>query len=236
MTLPKLDNRLSTIAKLITQPYQHIWDCCCDHGHLGMALLSQYPESTVHFVDCVPSIIESLSIKLEAYKNGSPEQACHWKTHLSDLKQLNLDTINKEGTEDNNRHLMIIAGIGGDLTVEIIHALVHNNPNTAIDFILCPIRQEHEVRINLSQQGYGLEQEQLVREGSLTYEIIYATKAAAQPISMVGSTMWDLSQPDHQTYLKRKINHFEKASISNPTACYEILEAYKGLKGTGTVS
>ncbi|QSA20815.1 SAM-dependent methyltransferase, partial [Vibrio furnissii] len=37
----KLSKRLQTIEKLVTQHYDHIWDCCCDHGFLGMTLLQR---------------------------------------------------------------------------------------------------------------------------------------------------------------------------------------------------
>ena len=47
-----------------SQHYDHIWDCCCDHGLLGRSLLSAYASrpqlsATIHFVDVVRPLIQT---------------------------------------------------------------------------------------------------------------------------------------------------------------------------------
>ncbi|WP_198595364.1 SAM-dependent methyltransferase, partial [Vibrio lentus] len=49
----KLSNRLQTLHSLVSNDYQHIWDCCCDHGFLGVQLLSDNKAPLIHFVDIV---------------------------------------------------------------------------------------------------------------------------------------------------------------------------------------
>ena len=38
----KLGNRLRQLERMIDQRYSQIWDCCCDHGLLGMSLLQRH--------------------------------------------------------------------------------------------------------------------------------------------------------------------------------------------------
>ncbi|MDX2422429.1 MAG: SAM-dependent methyltransferase, partial [Amphritea sp.] len=47
----KLSKRLTQIEQLVAPGYTHIWDCCCDHGLLGAALLARHSDAQIHFVD-----------------------------------------------------------------------------------------------------------------------------------------------------------------------------------------
>ncbi|HTG55937.1 MAG TPA: SAM-dependent methyltransferase, partial [Niabella sp.] len=47
--------------------YTHIWDCCCDHGLLGAALLSRQAAAHIHFVDIVPELMHELKNKLQRF-------------------------------------------------------------------------------------------------------------------------------------------------------------------------
>lgn len=52
---------------MVTSEYTHIWDCCCDHGLLGAALLSRQAGSYIHFVDIVPELMSELKNKLQRF-------------------------------------------------------------------------------------------------------------------------------------------------------------------------
>lgn len=56
----KLNKRLKQIEQMVTSDYTHIWDCCCDHGFLGAALLSRQAAMNIHFVDIVPELMDKL--------------------------------------------------------------------------------------------------------------------------------------------------------------------------------
>jgi len=49
---------------MVTSQYEHIWDCCCDHGLLGYALLSRLNAMNIpcniHFIDIVPPLMAEL--------------------------------------------------------------------------------------------------------------------------------------------------------------------------------
>ena len=107
----KLSKRLQQIEKMATQQYEHIWDCCCDHGLLGFALLSSQTDSTIHFVDIVPELMAEVENKLERFCPSLP-----WKAHCLDVAKLPL-------TQYQGKHLVIIAGVGGDLMKQFIEAI-----------------------------------------------------------------------------------------------------------------
>ena len=44
-------SRLSLLENMLVEPYRMVWDCCCDHGLLGMSLLKRSRASEVIFVD-----------------------------------------------------------------------------------------------------------------------------------------------------------------------------------------
>ncbi|HSC68256.1 MAG TPA: SAM-dependent methyltransferase, partial [Cellvibrio sp.] len=56
----KLGKRLQQIELMVTANYDHIWDCCCDHGLLGAALLARKAAPHIHFVDIVPELMRKL--------------------------------------------------------------------------------------------------------------------------------------------------------------------------------
>ncbi len=48
----KLGNRLKQLYSKVTAEYEHIQECCCDHGLLGASFLErQAAMQTIHFVD-----------------------------------------------------------------------------------------------------------------------------------------------------------------------------------------
>lgn len=214
----KLSNRLSCISNMVTGHYDHIWDCCCDHGQLGLALLQSQPAATIHFVDVVKPLIDNLSKQLsEQYP--LPNQ---WQTHCSDLNQLLLPDHQAE-------HLVIIAGVGGDLAIKFVKSIQKNNPLSNLEFLLCPVRHNFKVRQAMSELGLGLINETLVYDKGLFYEAIHIGLSSDEPITATGSIMWDFSDPTHQLYLQQTIAHYQRSARSNPKKYTDILKAYQAL-------
>lgn len=196
----KLRNRLSTIRNQILDDYHHIWDCCCDHGYLGRQLMLEHCNSEIHFVDVAPHLTQDIeeSLKKQSLKN--------WRVHCINAAEITLTTSQK--------HLVIIAGVGGDLLIKMVKHIISQNSdlvnNGSIDFILCPVRQLHKVRRGLNEAKLGLVSENIVKENNLYYEVIHVSNQSNQPINLVGDVMWDLSNPDHLSYQQTMIHHFEK--------------------------
>lgn len=209
----KLSRRLQAIADSINHDYDHLWDCCCDHGYLGLHLLQRYQRSVVHFVDIVPEIMDSLGQQLA--------------TRSSDNGRYQLHTINAGAIQlsSEHSHLVIIAGIGGELLAKMVTQIVEQHPDQALDFVLCPIHHQYHLRCRLIDLGLSLVSESIVHENKRFYELIAVSTSAGLPISPTGDTMWRLDCQTHQAYLNRLISHYAKQPDK-----HEVLEAYRRIK------
>ncbi|GLQ33552.1 tRNA (adenine(22)-N(1))-methyltransferase [Litoribrevibacter albus] len=231
----KLSARLQTLVNLVETSggpgFDHIWDTCCDHGLLGQALLSDSAlngvsqnRPVIHFVDVVPELMAQLEARLIAQMQDHQD---YWQVHCQDVAQLNLLTFPPE-----DRHLIIIAGIGGDLMIDIIQGLLksightgHSQRLSRISFLLCPVYHHYRVRTFLAEQGLGLETEVLVEDKGRMYELLNVSFNASQPVASTGDEMWDFSRPAHLRYLKQTIKHYRQVVRRNPEA-QAIIDAY----------
>jgi tRNA (adenine22-N1)-methyltransferase len=191
----KLSNRLQTLHSLVSNDYQHIWDCCCDHGFLGVQLLSDHKAPQIHFVDIVPSLMNELEGKLTRYfpqdNNVEQHEQSQWKVYCLDVAAIPLDKY-------TGRHLVIIAGVGGDLTQKLVDDIHRQHPDKAIDFLLCPVHQQFELRSHLKSLKFGLINEVLIEENRRYYEILLVrnnrheneTSSLLTEVSNVGDKIW----------------------------------------------
>jgi len=236
----KLGKRLSKIESMVGTEYDHIWDCCCDHGFLGVNILAANKSSVVHFVDIVPNLMGALEAKLQRFfpqsrlgerQTNSLESSTTplWETHCMNVAELPLK-------RHDGRQLIIIAGVGGDLTLELIRDIQSSNPELALDFLVCPVHQHHMVREGLNRLNHGLIKECLVEENRRIYEIILSSyrpevTTIQSPIHPVGSQIWQVySDQDYaiaKRYLAKTIEHYQR--VNKGKESYEVLEAYKNV-------
>ena len=241
----KLGKRLQQIEKMATlEEYGHIWDCCCDHGLLGCALLNRQAEATIsdtssnmpvnivsntarnkdsdiHFVDIVPELMAELASKLHRFYSSSLNAviAKNWQTHCLDVATLPLDRY-------DGKHLVIIAGVGGDLMIKFIEAINKQHHNLAIDFLLCPVHHQFSLRSKLIELDFSLKDEVLVEENQRFYEVLLVSSSSTSDsrenskVSPVGDKIW---QSDSSTQLtidssglsiKNSNEHTIKVSLS----------------------
>lgn len=231
---------------MITGHYDHIWDCCCDHGLLGMLLLKRNAARQVHFVDCVPSLMQALELRLQRFfpadisgqnlhlnphlnPDIDPNLSCHtqWQVHCLDVMALPL-----EQTSDKDKQLIIIAGVGGELLVELVRAILAQHPLRHLEFILCPVHHNYYVRQSLSALGLGLKSEHLLEENQRFYEILHVSTIVAPnglPITATGSLIWqtldEASLPRAHRYLSQVIGHYQRMPAHKQTP--EIIHAYQ---------
>lgn len=215
----KLSSRLDTIKNKVSDHYDHIWDCCCDHGQLGVALLSSQPKSVIHFVDVVDELMVDLENQLQKHASTIQSQ---WQVHCMDVANLPL--------AEGKKNLIIIAGVGGDLLIELVRSIQSNNQEVKLEFILCPVLHNHMVRIELIAMGFGLISETLVKENKRFYEVIHVSNQTPKPITPVGCEMWNLSDFDHQEYLKKTISHYQRME-ANPKYVNRVSGLYQDLIG-----
>ncbi|MBS0045062.1 tRNA (adenine(22)-N(1))-methyltransferase TrmK [Shewanella sp. M16] len=242
----KISQRLQQINSMITGHYDHIWDCCCDHGLLGMLLLKRNVARQVHFVDCVPSLMQALELRLQRFfpadisglnphldPNLNPDidpnlsRHSQWQVHCLDVATLPL-----EQTSDKDKQLIIIAGVGGELLVELVRAILAQHPLRHLEFILCPVHHNYYVRQSLSALGLGLKSEHLLEENQRFYEILHVSTIAAPnglPITATGSLMWqtldEANLPRAHRYLSQVIGHYQRMPAHKQTP--EIIHAYQ---------
>jgi tRNA (adenine22-N1)-methyltransferase len=227
----KLSNRLQQIEKMVTLQYSHIWDCCCDHGLLGCALLLRLNAinvpSNIHFVDIVPELMAELKTKLYRFYADTT-----WETHCQDVAKLPLQHY-------DGKHLIIIAGIGGDLMIEFIEAIYHKHKGINIDFLLCPVHHQFSLRSKLIELNFSLKDEVLVEDNKRFYEIILvsSTSKESRKLNPVGDKIWQ-SQSKKETeiadkYLNKTLKHYQRMQqgfhLGNTHNVQHIIDSYNAV-------
>jgi tRNA (adenine22-N1)-methyltransferase len=240
LPLKKISNRLQKIDSMISSNYESIWDCCCDHGLLGLTLLKRKAASTIHFVDIVPSLTDHLESRLQKYFSAE-DFAQRWQVHCSDVMKIPLTAQYKQ--------MIIIAGVGGELLIKFFESLIEKfhemsliKPTIEIEFILCPVHYNYQVRQSLINHNCTLVNEYIVSENKRFYEVIHVKKQFSvlssfpdplESISPIGNTMWDLSIKLHQQYLTETISHYQRMLLSGKAdeqrTVNHIIEQYSAL-------
>jgi tRNA (adenine22-N1)-methyltransferase len=221
----KLGKRLTQIESMVTAQYDHIWDCCCDHGLLGAALLARNAAPRIHFVDIVPELMRELENKLHQFYHKNAESNSQWQTHCMDVTALPLQKI-------SGKHLVIIAGVGGDLMTELVRVIYQKNPACDIDFLLCPVHHQFTLRQQLIQLDFSLHTETLIIENQRFYEILLVSTAnnSGSNINPIGSLIWQTKTPAQEKiasdYLQKTLAHYKRVQLSRKTEVQHIIEAY----------
>ena len=226
---PYLGPRLRSLLRLIAdrqqqQRYDVIWDCCCDHGYLGINILHRELAPQVVLVDQIASIMALLEPRLSSYP------ADQYRLITGDVGELEFCS--------DKRHLVIIAGVGGENIVKMLEAIALNHSNVPIDFLFCPATTQYDLREYLAAQNYSLLHESLVTEKGRDYEVIYVQHShnadILNPISLAGD-MWDTRRPEHLRYLKKLVAHYRNQSRTDDSGRKRqaMLEYQRCLGATG---
>lgn len=223
----RLGKRLRQLDRMITAEYNHIWDCCCDHGLLGATLLQRSAAAHIHFVDIVPELINELTVKLRRFAQPNSQVTSQWHTHCLDVAKLPL-------THFTGKHLLVIAGVGGDLSAELVESICAAHPHLELEFLLCPVRQQFLLRQQLIELECKLLKEVLISENHRHYEVLHVQKPAlAQPtnngekqlVHKVGEALWHASTQEHahhlQTYLANTLRHYQAAGNQTAATAYQ---------------
>ncbi|MBA6230952.1 MULTISPECIES: tRNA (adenine(22)-N(1))-methyltransferase [unclassified Colwellia] len=219
--MKKISHRLQKIDRMVGTHYQSIWDCCCDHGFLGLTLLKRQAADTIHFVDIVPSLTTHLESVLQQHFS-SDDYLHRWQVHCLDVAKLPLTNQDKQ--------LVIIAGVGGQLLIHFIKEIISHfqqiapvNSISDIEFMLCPVHYNYQVRQTLIADHCTLIDEYIVTDNKRFYEVIHVKKEFGisadihrplNKISPTGDIMWDLSMKSHQQYLAKTINHYQRMLLA----------------------
>jgi tRNA (adenine22-N1)-methyltransferase len=222
----KLGKRLKQIEAMVSADYDHIWDCCCDHGLLGAALLAKHVAPNIHFVDVVPELMHQLENKLSQFFPKDNLVGSRWQVHCTDVAVLPLQKL-------SGKHLVVIAGVGGDLMTGFIKAIYQNNPNIEIDFLLCPVHHQFTLRQQLIEFNFSLLDEVLITENQRFYEVILVSSQKSDSnsaISPVGSLLWRYNTDEQfknaNAYLNKTIAHYRRMQLNSDSEIQHIINAY----------
>jgi len=224
----KLGKRLKQIESMVTVQYDHIWDCCCDHGLLGAALLARNAAPNIHFVDIVPELVCELENKLHQFYPKHAKSHSQWQTHCMDVATLPLQKF-------SGKHLVIIAGVGGDLMTELVLVIHQQNPACDIDFLLCPVHHQFTLRQKLIQLNFSLKTEVLIVENQRFYEILLVSTAnnSSSKVNPIGSFIWQSNTPEQAKiaaeYLQKTLVHYKRVQLGRKAEVQHIIDAYTAL-------
>ena len=221
-TAVKLGRRLRQLDTMLKQRYSIIWDCCCDHGLLGMSLLQRKLADKIFFVDILSPQMALLEKDLQGRFSGDN---ANWQVICQDLNDLEVPEVESQ--------LFIIAGVGGNKTIQFIESLCAAMPTLPFDLLLCSVHGNYAVRKVLIEHGFFLKEEQIVFENNRFYEAIYVSQSGGQAIAATGSVMWDKVNPKHQQYWQKTLDHYRKKAAADPAAFGSIVADYEALLITG---
>ena len=123
-----------------------VYDLCCDHGIIGIGVIARV--SKVYFIDRVESIITRLANTLEG----------------TDIPSSKYVVLKRDATKykfSNFSAIYIIAGIGGDLAIEIIKNILAHDSNPS--FIINVNKNTRKLRLFLNHSKLKLYRETLVK-------------------------------------------------------------------------
>ena len=223
-----LSRRLAAIDSLIGEHYDAVWDCCCDHGLLGIELIKRKAAPMVKFVDIVPNLMAELEAKLTLF---SPWQhTAHWQVLCQDVAGINLNPQQK--------NMIVIAGVGGELLIEMVKNILSNYSQVSqlhngqqaqpLEFTVCPVHHAYTLRSGLRKLELGLKTEAIVTENKRFYEVLHLSQAAATKVSTTGK-MWDFTQDSHKQYHAKLIKHYTQMQNKNADFYAEVLNQYNNL-------
>ena len=166
MKIP-ISKRLLCCASFV-RPGAKVADVGCDHGYLGIWLLREGIASFVDASDLRPLPLEKA--KANSLQYGTADRMrFHVADGLRDIDPAAVDTV-------------VCAGMGGDCIAHILEEAPWVR-NPAVSLILQPQTSGNDLRRYLGENGFSIEQEQLVRDGGFLYFTILARYGGGRPLS-----------------------------------------------------
>lgn len=227
----RLGKRLEQLKSMVDSGYDHIWDCCCDHGLLGAALLAECAAPNVHFVDIVPELMQQLEQKLKRFfpREDASQNHSQWHVYCEDISNL-------QPQELGGKHLIIIAGVGGNLISEFVKNILTKNPTTEIDFLLCPTLHQYTLRQQLIALDLRLKSEVLIADKNRYYEILLVSnlKNLSLKVSATGESIWQAKNAADEkiisAYLRKTLAHYNRVQLNSQLDVQQIIDAYSAVK------
>ena len=214
MNIP-LSSRLLTCCSFV-RPGDRVADIGCDHGYLGIYLLKNHIASEIIAADINEGPLQSAVLNCQRY--GAAEKI---RFFLSD------------GARNIPRDfdVMICAGMGADTIVSILSAAPWLKSASYRLILQCQSKTPM-LRQFLSENGWSINAERLVRDGRFLYTVMDVHFASGTPLSPAGwhfpYVLLDNPQAEVSEYLGRVIGKLSLATAhqDNPQLS-EILHSLK---------
>lgn len=184
-----LSTRLQTCCSLI-KPGERVADIGCDHGYLGIHLLQTGVASSIIAADINEGPLQSAVHNAERY--GVREKMSF---HLC-------DGVRNIPRDFNS---LVCAGMGGDTMVSILTAAPWLK-STGYRLILQCQSKTALLRAYLSEQGWHIRQEMVLRDGRFLYTVMEVVYEPAAPRLSPGGCWYPptmVDSPEAAEYLKR---------------------------------
>ena len=166
MKIP-ISNRLLCCASLVPEGAK-VADIGCDHGYLGIWLLTEGKASYVAASDLREKPLEK-AVENSRLFGTADRMTFSVADGLSAVDPESVDTV-------------VCAGMGGDNIAGILEAAPWvRNPKYTL--ILQPQTSGNDLRRYLGEQGFAIEREALVKDGGFLYFTLVARYGAGQPLT-----------------------------------------------------
>lgn len=208
-----LSKRLKTVADLVT-PCEKVADVGTDHGYVPIYLVK---ENICQFAYAMDVNEGPLNIA----KSNIAEEGLEDK----------IETILSDGFDnfgDRDVDSVIIAGMGGDLIVDILA-----RAGDFDELILSPHKRADLVRNFLSENGYTISDEKMVEDAGKYYSVIKAVKgeSAYDDVQLeFGPVLLDNKDEVLRAYLDIQLNKFSRIISSLEREDKEVEHKYKLIK------
>ncbi len=190
-----LSKRLKVVAGMVTEG-NTIADIGTDHGYVPIYLVKNNICPKAYAMDINQGPIES------AIKNIEAEG-------LSD-KIVAIKSNGLAKFEDNMAQSVVIAGMGGDLIIEIL--LAAKNLDTIEELILSPHKRVDLVRRFLHKIGWKIVKEDMLIDASKFYTVLKAVKGKDVTYTdeeyEYGKILLEEKNQDLKLYLEKEYNKF----------------------------
>lgn len=209
-----LSKRLEMVAGMVTKG-NIIADIGTDHGYVPIYLVKNNICPLAYAMDINEGPIKS------AMKNIAADG-------LND-KVIAIQSNGLEKFKDGMAQSVVIAGMGGDLIIEILKA--SNNLDTIDELILSPHKRIDLVRKYLHQIGWKIIKEDMLIDASKYYTVIKAIKGKdviyTEEEYVYGKILLDNKHPILKLYLDKEFNKFKTVKekmISNNSSDFSEID------------
>lgn len=190
-----MSKRIQCIQSLVSKDNKLIYDLCCDHGQIAWPF---HYFAEVIYVDIVPAIVKRLKKKVSdiPFVEVLQEDCTHLKMK-------------------NKYKTIILAGIGGDLSIKILNNLIPQMLHSD-EIIISAHKNIDKLRAFLHKSNLGLLEEWIIEDNGQFYEIFKMSLSSHRNITLFGDLQFqNKNKTDQINFLKKQISFYKIKSEFN---------------------